>query len=398
MEYKKVRLGDYLLGYDEINKDGEFSEIDDLQGINNEKYFQGCQSNKNDIDLNRYRICRHGMFAYNKATSRNGEKISIAYRTDGDCLISPSYICFSIKDENVLMPEYLMLWFKRPEFDRYARFNSWGSATEFFTWEDFQDIEFDLPPIEEQQKIVRQYKTITDRIGVLEKINERLRQFASLYFKKNVRNVETEEYFESEIGNYPVTWQIKELGEVIETILDRRGVTPLKLGSDWSDEGIIALSAKSVKNHKLVNLDQVNYVDEKLYKKWMKEELNSQDILMTSEAPLGEFYYLADFCHYCLSQRLFAIRAKKEIIEPSLLYFQLSDSVGKSQITMRESGSTVTGIRQTELVKIPVVVPDKDVQKDFALICDSLLLNIEKNSNEIRKLEELLVHIEYCVA
>mgnify|MGYP003371700913 CR=1 FL=1 len=168
MAYKKVRLGDYLLGYDEINKDGEFSAIDDLQGINNEKYFQGCQSNKNDIDLSRYRICRHGMFAYNKATSRNGEKISIAYRTDGDCLISPSYICFSIKDENVLMPEYLMLWFKRPVFDRYVRFNSWGSATEFFTWEDFQAIEFYLPPIEEQQKIVRQYKTISDRCFVLD--------------------------------------------------------------------------------------------------------------------------------------------------------------------------------------------------------------------------------------
>lgn len=184
MAYKKVRLGNYLLGYDEINKDGEFSDIDDLQGINSEKYFQGCKSNKNDIELNRYRICRHGMFAYNKATSRNGEKISIAYRTEGDCLISPSYICFSIKDENVLMPEYLMLWFKRPEFDRYARFNSWGSATEFFTWEDFQEIEFELPPIEEQRRVVRQYKTIADRIGALEDESESIERTAQILFNE----------------------------------------------------------------------------------------------------------------------------------------------------------------------------------------------------------------------
>lgn len=174
MTYKKVRLGDYLLGYDEINKNGEFSDLEDLQGINSEKYFQGCKSNKNDIELNRYRICRQGMFAYNKATSRNGEKISIAYRREKDCLISPSYICFSIKDESLLMPEYLMLWFKRPVFDRYARYNSWGSATEFFTWEDFQEIEFNLPTIDEQKKIVNQHRIITERIKVLENINEKL--------------------------------------------------------------------------------------------------------------------------------------------------------------------------------------------------------------------------------
>ena len=73
---------------------------------NNAKYFQGCQSNKNDIELNRYRICRNGMFAYNKATSRNGEKISIAYREGNDCLISPSYYCFKIVREDLLLADY----------------------------------------------------------------------------------------------------------------------------------------------------------------------------------------------------------------------------------------------------------------------------------------------------
>ena len=81
-------------------------------------------------------------------------------------------------------------------------------------------------------------------------------------------------------------------------------MTPTKLGSEWSNEGIIALSAKSVKNHELVNLDIANHVDNDLYNRWMPQKLQSQDILMTSEAPLGEFYYLADFSTYCLSQRL----------------------------------------------------------------------------------------------
>jgi len=182
----KYKLGQLVTQYDEINQKGEFDSLEHLQGINSLKFFQECKSNKNDIDLNRYRICRKGMFAYNRATSRNGERISIAYRTGEDCLISPSYYCFSINDENTLLPEYLDIWFKRPVFDKYARFNSWGSATEFFTFEDFCETEIDLPPIEEQRKIVHDYKVITDRIELLKKINENLEEQANSYIKKSI--------------------------------------------------------------------------------------------------------------------------------------------------------------------------------------------------------------------
>lgn len=193
----------------------------------------------------------------------------------------------------------------------------------------------------------------------------------------------------TEIGTYPSDWRIATLGDVLETIIDRRGVTPTKLGSEWSDDGIIALSAKSVKNHELVNLDIANRVDEELYDRWMLQKLKSQDILMTSEAPLGEFYYLADFCEYCLSQRLFAMRANKTVIEPTLLYFQLTDTVGKHQIDIRSTGTTVTGIRQSELIKVPVVIPPKDVQAEFTRLCDPIMVAIEKNADEIAHLQSL---------
>ncbi len=189
MAYRKYKLGDLVEQYDEINLSGEFADIDDLQGINSNKYFQECKSNKNDIDLYRYRICRHGMFSYNRATSRNGEKISIALRTGGDCIVSPSYYCFRVKDEEVLCPEYLDIWFKRPVFDRYARFNSWGSATEFFTFDDFCATEIMLPPISEQRKIVHDYQVITNRIELLRKIivntDSQMRDFAKVWVQNN---------------------------------------------------------------------------------------------------------------------------------------------------------------------------------------------------------------------
>ena len=129
MKSNYKRLGDYIEPCDLLNDNGEITL---LQGISNEKYFQRCKSNTNDIDLTRYRICREGWFCYNRATTRNGDKISIAYRDKEDCLVSPSYKCFRIKDENLLNPYYLLLWFKRPQFDRYARFKSHGSAHEYF--------------------------------------------------------------------------------------------------------------------------------------------------------------------------------------------------------------------------------------------------------------------------
>ncbi len=222
-------------------------------------------------------------------------------------------------------------------------------------------------------------------------VNDNLREIATVEFFEKIRyrKCAPNDCQKTEIGTYPSNWCITTLGEVLETIIDRRGVTPTKLGSEWSEIGIIALSAKSIKNHKLVNIDIANRVDAELYNRWMQQKLQPQDILMTSEAPLGEFYYLADFCEYCLSQRLFAIRANKRVIEPTLLYYQLTDTIGKHQIDIRKTGTTVTGIRQSELIKVPVVVPPKHIQDAFAHFCNPIMVNIEKNADEIAYLQQL---------
>lgn len=198
----RYKLGQLIEQYDEINDKGEFQDLESLQGINSLKYFQECKSNKNDIDLYRYRICRKGMFAYNRATSRNGEKISIAYREGDDCLISPSYYCFKTVREDLLLADYLMIWLKRPVFDKYARFHSWGSATEFFTFEDFCDTEIVLPSIETQRKIVHEYKVITDRIELLKKINENL--------EKQAYNI-----YDSEVKDSTIYCKIEDIGTFV---------------------------------------------------------------------------------------------------------------------------------------------------------------------------------------
>ena len=225
----------------------------------------------------------------------------------------------------------------------------------------------------------------------LRKLNDNLRASANVEFFRSIRYPKTQREMkqETEIGIYPSDWTITTLGNVLSTIIDRRGLTPTKLGGEWSDDGIIAISAKSVKNHNLINLDIANRVNQSLYDRWMPEKLQPKDILMTSEAPLGEFYYIAKFSDYCLSQRLFALRANSSVIEPTVLYFQLTDTIGKHQIDIRKTGTTVTGIRQSELIKVPVVLPSKEVQHNFASFCNPIMLTIERNAEEIRALSDL---------
>jgi len=181
------------------------------------------------------------------------------------------------------------------------------------------------------------------------------------------------------------------LEDVISTIIDHRGRTPKKLGGDWAPtgQGIMALSAKLVKNNTLNNLDNANWVTPEMYSKWMPEELEDGDILMTSEAPLGEFYFIKGYSKYCLSQRLFAIRSDKTICTPSYLFMYLSLGEGYQQIIGKQSGSTVFGIRQDELRKVYVVVPPISIQNSFSSIADPLFLKIRNNELETIQLTKL---------
>jgi type I restriction enzyme S subunit len=164
-------LGEYIHPVDERNRD---LSIDNLLGVSIEKKFIPSIANIIGTDLSSYKIVRTGQFAYGPVTSRNGEKISIALLQGDDCIISSSYSVFEIVDKEKLDPEYLMLWFSRPEFDRYARFRSHGSVREIFDWDEMCAVELPVPSIEKQREIVKAYRAITERIELKRRINDNL--------------------------------------------------------------------------------------------------------------------------------------------------------------------------------------------------------------------------------
>lgn len=185
-------------------------------------------------------------------------------------------------------------------------------------------------------------------------------------------------------------WNTSTLDNLINLVIDYRGKTPKKLGGNWSEKGIPTISAKNIKEGQIVREDQIRYVDEVLYKKWMKEELNESDILLTSEAPIGEVYILKkDDPKYCLSQRLFAVRVKKEKLNPKYLFYYFRSPNGHHELLKRATGTTVGGIRQTALLKAEIKYPPLAEQKNIADILSDYEDLIGNNIRRIGILEQI---------
>jgi len=186
------------------------------------------------------------------------------------------------------------------------------------------------------------------------------------------------------------TWRKVKLEEVLELIIDHRGKTPKKLGGNWSQRGIPAISAKNIKNGKVINESDIRYVSEELYNKWMPEKLEAGDILLTSEAPLGELFYLKKVADYCLSQRLFALRSNQNKLYSRFLYYFLLSPEGQHELTRRISGTAAEGIRQAELRQVEIGYPENlDEQKRIADVFSTFDDKIELNNKISQNLEQM---------
>lgn len=160
MALTRYKLGDLLQFEDERNSDNKYT-LDYVKGISIQKIFIETKADMQDVSLTPYILVKPDFFVYVTVTSRNGEKITLAHNTTKDTyIVSSSYVVFSIARKDLLNSDYLFMYFNRPEFDRFSRFNSWGSARETFSWEDFCDIDIDLPPLQIQQKYVDVYNSM----------------------------------------------------------------------------------------------------------------------------------------------------------------------------------------------------------------------------------------------
>ena len=357
------RLGDYIREVDVRNRD---LEVKLSQGISNEKYFQQPKQ----VAINPYndKIVRKGQFAFNRATTRNGNKISIAYREEEDCTVSASYCVFDVKNEDILSPKYLMMWFRRPEFDRYAIYHSHGSAHEYFTFENMCDVELPIPSIEQQRKIVAEYETISRRIRLNEQMITRLEETAqTLYRKMFVDGIDKENLSEG--------WRIRTLGDVAH-ILDYKR-KPL------SAEQRALIKGKYPYFGAMSIIDYIDdYIFDGVYLLFAEDGVNvvDEDVHPNLQYVYGKFW-LNNHAH---------IMQGNDIVSTEYLYLALKESIVIHLVT----GAAQPKINQENMSTIPIIVPPQIVMQQFnQKIC--LIFNYKKlketENIELIRLQSLLL-------
>ena len=294
--YKK--LGQFIQQVSIKNSD---LRVDNLLGVSITKEFIKSIANTIGTDMTTYKIVKKNQFTYGSITSRNGDKISIALLQEDEAIVSTSYTVFEVIDINELLPEYLMMWFRRPEFDRYARYMSHGSTREAFGWEEMCDVELPVPTLEKQKEIIKEYHTITDRIKLNEQLNQKLEDTAQSIYTEWFVNFE----FPDENGNpyksnggemvycdeldmeIPKGWSIDSL----ENYVNCNSSTFSKKDKF---EKIKYLDTSSITNNKIDNI-QILDVDKDVIPSRAKRKVKHNSILYSTVRP--------NLCHFGLIKK-----------------------------------------------------------------------------------------------
>lgn len=251
MKSNHKRLGDYIRQVDVRNHD---LAVDNLLGLSISKQFIPSIANTIGTDMANYKIVQPRQFGYVPVTSRNGDKITVAlYEGDKPCIISQAYIVFEISNTSKLLPEYLMMLFRRPEFDRYARFKSHGSAREVFEWEEMCEVMLPVPSIEEQRKIVAEYQAVERRIENNRRLIAALEDAAqTIYRKLFVDDIDP--------NNLPQGWRMGTIGEFCKET--KSGGTPSRTKNEyWDNRDYRWLKSGEVANN--IIFDTEEYISEK---------------------------------------------------------------------------------------------------------------------------------------
>jgi len=386
------RIGEYLqpvIGRNNI--------LDDLPlvGLSIQKKFIPSIANIIGTDMSTYRIIERNQFAFGPVTSRNGDKITIALFNDYDkALISQAYIPFEVKDADELDPEYLMMWFRRPEFDRYARFKSHGSAREIFDWEEMCNTLLPIPHPDKQKEIVKEYNAIQNRIALNQQLIQKLEETAqAIYrawfvefefpdengkpYKSNGGEMVWNEELQKEI---PIGW---ENITVKDFCIDMKsGGTPSRINSEyWNSNDVPWLKTGEIKNNIILSTEE--YTSYEGLKNSSAKLLPKDTVLMSmygvNAGEIGILKFEASTNQACCGMIC------KNQIHSAYLYFHLLHN--QEFIASQSIGGAQENLSKDYVEKIPILKPVDEIleMKGLKIIID----NKEVLTKQIQKLTEL---------
>ena len=299
MASRKIKLGELIEISDETNADLKYS-LDDVKGISIKKIFIETKADMEGVSLKPYLLVRPDSFAYVTVTSRNGEKITIAHNTtERTYIVSSSYVVFKVKDKNVLDSNWLFMYFNRPEFDRYSRFDSWGSAREVFSFESMCDIEIELPDINTQRKFVNIYLSMLENQKSYERGLEDLKLVCDGYIEDLRRKMPCEE-----IGPYIELKRNKNENHEIKEVYGVSNTLQFITASS-------SVNKDELSNYKIVEFQDIAYVPTTHMKIWAAAISSNHNKFVVS--PIYEVFGIKDKTKLC-PEYLFMWLCRKETI------------------------------------------------------------------------------------
>lgn len=335
MALTKYKLGDLIEQSDERNSENQYS-VDNVKGISIQKIFIETKANMEGVSLTPYKLVQPDDFAYVTVTSRNGEKITLAHnKTEDTYIVSSSYIVFRVKRQDLLISDYLFMYFNRSEFDRFSRFNSWGSARETFSWEDMCDMDVELPSIDIQQKYVDIYNAMVSNQQCYERGLEDLKLTCDAYIEDLRRKMPCEE-----IGPYITRVDVRNGENGTKNVM---GVSTSKEFREPTSK----VNRNELANYKVVKPRQISFVQTTHNEKVFCNAFNNtdEDIVVTS---VNEVFYTNE--NYLLPEYL-------------VMFFNRTEFDRYARF--HSWGSARETFTWGDLIKVKIPIADIAIQKDI---------------------------------
>lgn len=372
-------LGNHIRLIDTRNTD---SVTDRVLGINIDKFFMPSVANVIGTDLSKYKLITKGKFACNPMHVGRDERLPVAlYEEDAPAIVSPAYFMFEVIDENVLDENYLMMWFRRPEFDRICWLHTDGSVRGGITWDDICRLELPVPAIEEQREIVRSYKKITERISIKRQINDNLEAIAQTVFQEEFAS-----YYGAD--ELPDGYSIVPLESLCTVKGGKRLPADCELLDTPTEHPYIRV--RDVGNSRYVCLtDQFQYIDEETHSAISRYIVNTGDIVISIVGTIGLFGKVhssldkANLTENCVKL------ADIHTVTSDYLYYTLCYKKQTKEIELLTVGAVQAKLPMYNIQSMKILVPPIKIIEDFQKKMDVLNKQIEANTVEVQKLLDL---------
>ena len=374
MEYK--RLGDYIR---EVNVRNRDLKVTNLLGLSVSKEFMPSIANTFGTDMSAYKIVERNQLVYIADTSRRGDKIAIGLLDKYDnAIVSQAYTVFEVIDHEQLLPEYLMMWFRRPEFDRYARFHSHGSAREIFDWDELCDVMLPIPSITRQREIISEYETLTNRIRLNNQMIQHLEATAqALYRKTFVDNIDKE--------NLPESWRMGTIGDFCKEM--KSGGTPCRSHNEyWDKKDYPWLKTGEVQNNVIINVEE--YISEEGMKNSSAKIIPRGSIIMAmySGGTVSNIAYLD--CDTTTNQACCNMICNSKQ-DAAFLFFHLR--YHQEDIKRLANGGAQENLSQEVIAQQPIIIFENNENKSlFIPLLDNLIIKYRENE-KLTELQSLLL-------